>query len=67
MTLAPLVSNSFERPSVSGAGDMYPRSLAVDRDRLPQQFQQENERLKKLLAELILDKAMLEDLFRRKW
>ena len=46
---------------------MYPRSLAVDRDRLPQQFQQENERLKKLLAEPILDKAMLEDLFRRKW
>ena len=41
--------------------------LEPDQVRELKQLREENERLKKLVAELSLDKAMLQDINRRKW
>jgi putative transposase len=35
--------------------------------RLKQQLEEENRRLKQLVADLTLDKSMLQDVLRRKW
>lgn len=42
-------------------------SLEVDQVRQLRQLQDENGRLKKLVAELTLDKAMLQDVVKKKW
>lgn len=42
-------------------------SLEVDQVRQLKQLQEENARLKKLVAELTLDKAMLQDVVKKKW
>ncbi len=42
-------------------------SLEVDQVRQLRQLQDENSRLKKLVAELTLDKAMLQDVVKKKW
>ena len=42
-------------------------SLEVDQVRQLRQLQDENARLKKLVAELTLDKAMLQDVVKEKW
>lgn len=42
-------------------------SLEVDQVRQVRQLQDENSRLKKLVAELTLDKAMLQDVVKKKW
>jgi len=41
--------------------------LEVDQVRLLKQLQDENGRLKKLVAELSLDRAMLQDVLRKNW
>ena len=41
--------------------------LGVDQVRLMKQLQEENLRLKQLVAELMLDKAMLQDVLSKKW
>ncbi|MCG8429006.1 MAG: transposase [Chromatiales bacterium] len=41
--------------------------MEVDQVRELKQLREENERLKKLVAELSLDKAMLQDISARKW
>ena len=41
--------------------------LEPDQVRELKQLREENERLKKLVAELSLDKSMLQDINRRKW
>jgi putative transposase len=43
--------------------------LALDSDQARQlkQLKEENERLKKIVAELSLDKAMLADVIKKKW
>ncbi len=41
--------------------------LEPDQVRELKQLREENERLKKLVADLSLDKAMLQDITRRKW
>ena len=42
-------------------------ALEVDQVRQLKQLQDENSRLKKLVAELTLDKAMLQDVVKKKW
>ena len=42
-------------------------NLEVDQVRQLKQLQDENGRLKKLVAELTLDRAMLQDVLRRNW
>ena len=42
-------------------------SLEVDEVRQVRQLQDENARLKKLVAELTLDMAMLQDVVKKKW
>ena len=42
-------------------------SLEVDQVRQLRQLQDENARLKKLVADLTLDKAMLQDVVKKKW
>ena len=42
-------------------------SLEVDQVRQLKQLQEENARLKKLVAELTLDKSMLQDVVKKKW
>jgi putative transposase len=42
-------------------------SLEVDQVRQLKQLQDENGRLKKLVAELTLDRAMLQDVLRKNW
>lgn len=42
-------------------------SLEPDQARELKQLQEENARLKKLVADLSLDKAILEDITRKKW
>jgi putative transposase len=39
----------------------------VDADRRHREVEIENERLKKLVAELLLDKQMLQDIAKKKW
>jgi putative transposase len=41
--------------------------LEVDQVRQMKQLQEENLRLKQLVAELTLDKAMLQDVLSKKW
>lgn len=41
--------------------------LEVDQVRQMKQLQEENTRLKQLVAELSLDKTMLQDVLRKKW
>jgi putative transposase len=41
--------------------------LEVDQVRQLKQLQDENGRLKKLVAELTLDRAMLQDVLRKNW
>lgn len=41
--------------------------LDSDQARQLKQLQEENERLKKIVAELSLDKAMLTDVIKKKW
>ena len=41
--------------------------LDCDQARQLKQLQEENERLKKIVAELSLDKAMLADVIKKKW
>ena len=41
--------------------------LEVDQVRQLKQLQEENGRLKKLMAELTLDRAMLQDVLRKNW
>jgi putative transposase len=41
--------------------------LESDQARQLKQLQEENERLKKIVAELSLDKAMLADVIKKKW
>ena len=41
--------------------------LEVDQARQLKQLQEENARLKRLVAELTLDKAMLQDVVKKKW
>jgi putative transposase len=38
-----------------------------DRDPAPQQLKDENARLKRLVADLTLDKTMVHDVLKRKW
>jgi putative transposase len=42
-------------------------NLEVDQVRQLKQLQDENGRLKKLVAELTLDRAMLQDVLRKNW
>jgi len=42
-------------------------NLEVDQVRQLKQLQEENGRLKKLVAELTLDRAMLQDVLRKNW
>jgi putative transposase len=42
-------------------------NLEVDQVRQLKQFQDENGRLKKVVAELTLDRAMLQDVLRKNW
>jgi putative transposase len=42
-------------------------NLEVDQVRQPKQLQDANGRLKKLVAELTLDRAMLQDVLRKNW
>ncbi len=42
-------------------------SLEVDQVRQLKQLQEENARLKRLVADLTLDKAMLQDVVKKKW
>jgi putative transposase len=46
-------------------GEVY--RLEVDQVRQMKQLQEENLRLKQLVAELTLDKAMLQDVLSKKW
>jgi putative transposase len=41
--------------------------MGVAEIRLPKQLEDENARLKKLVADLTLDKTMLQDVLKRKW
>ena len=56
-----------QRADVLSLEEAIQPDLEVDQVRQLKQLQEENGRLKKLVAELTLDKAMLQDVLRKNW
>lgn len=55
-----------ERPTIGGRRSMPYAGLEVDQVRQIKQLREENAKLKQLVAELTLDKTMLQDVLRKK-
>jgi hypothetical protein len=66
-TASAAIQTEISACPLRGPGGDFGRHFHVDRRTQMAQLQEENQRLKRLVADLTLDKTMLQDVLSKKW